>query len=139
MSTYSVLWPIHAVLMGLSFLLMFTAMSIARYQKKKRWWYTIHKRLNLIGAGAAAIGMVIAVIMVALSHGVHIASLHAVLGVLTFILVIVTPIIGYGIRSPKVNPTYKKQVRIVHHWLGRFTLLSIALTIFFGLQIAGLI
>jgi hypothetical protein len=118
---------------------MFTAMSIARYQKKKRWWYTIHKRLNLIGAGAAAIGMVIAVIMVALSHGVHIASLHAVLGVLTFILVIVTPIIGYGIRSPKVNPTYKKQVRIVHHWLGRFTLLSIALTIFFGLQIAGLI
>ncbi|MDZ7794797.1 MAG: hypothetical protein U5P10_14245 [Spirochaetia bacterium] len=34
MSTYSVLWPIHAVLMGLSFVLMFAAMSIARYQKK---------------------------------------------------------------------------------------------------------
>ena len=139
MSIYSVLWPIHAVLMGIAFVLMFTAMGIARYQKKKRWWYTLHKRLNLIGAVAAVIAMVIAVIMVSLSHGVHIASLHALLGLLTFILVIATPIIGFGIRSQKVKPKFKKQVRIVHHWLGRITLLSMAVTIFFGLQIAGLI
>ena len=139
MSIYSVLWPIHAVLMGLSFVLMLTAMSIARYQKKKSWWYTLHKRLNLIGAGAVVTAMVIAVIMVSLSHGVHIASLHAVWGVVTFALVIATPIIGFGIRSRKVKPTYKKQVRVLHHWLGRITLLSMAVTIFFGLQIAGLI
>src|SRR6056297_278720 len=139
MSIYSVLWPIHGVLMGIAFVLMLTAMSIARYQKKKRWWYQVHKRLNLIGAVAAVIAMVIAVIMVSLSHGVHIASLHALLGLLTFILVIATPIIGFGIRSQRVKPKFKKQVRIVHHWLGRITLLSMAVTIFFGLQIAGLI
>ncbi|MDZ7794796.1 MAG: hypothetical protein U5P10_14240 [Spirochaetia bacterium] len=95
--------------------------------------------MNLIGAGAVVTAMVIAVIMVSLSHGVHIASLHAVVGVLTFALVIATPIIGFAIRSRKVKPTYKKQVRIVHHWLGRITLLSMALTIFLGLQLSGLI
>lgn len=139
MLTYSTLWPIHAVLMGIAFVLMLTAMIVARYQKKKPWWYPVHKRLNLIGAGAAVIGIMIAVLMVSLSHGVHLASLHALLGLLTFILVIATPLIGFGIRSRRVKPKFKKQVRIVHHWLGRITLLSMALTIFLGLQLSGLI
>jgi Kef-type K+ transport system membrane component KefB len=139
MQTYAILWPIHGVLMGLSFLLMLTAMLIARYAKKRRWWYTVHKRLNITGALGAAVALIIAVVMVSLSHGYHLLSTHAILGAVTFLFIVVTPFFGFAIRSRKVPPARKKAVRHIHHWLGRTTLLLMAVTIFFGLSISGIL
>ncbi len=139
MLSYSVLWPIHGILMGLAFFLMLAAMLIARYGKKKRWWYTVHKRLNITGSLGAVAAMVIAVIMVSLSHGIHLASTHAVLGAVTFLFIVLTPLLGFGIRSRRVKPAYKKKVRTVHHWFGRITLVLMAVTLYFGLRISGLI
>jgi Kef-type K+ transport system membrane component KefB len=125
--------------MGAAFITMLAAMFIARYGKKKRWWYTVHKRMNIGGAVAAAAAMIIAVIMISLSHGYHLVSLHAILGAVTFLFIVLTPLIGLGIRSRKVKPVYKKKIRILHHWFGRATLVLMAVTIYFGLRISGLL
>lgn len=140
MQYYSILWPIHGTLMALAFLAMLVSMFIARYGKKKiTGWYQKHKWTNLLGAIGAAVAMIIAGVMVSLSHGVHLVSSHAVLGVITFLLIVITPIVGFGIRSPKVKPVLKKKVRYIHHWLGRITLVLMAVTIYYGLSMSGLV
>lgn len=140
MQYYSVLWPIHGTLMALAFLAILTSMFIARYGKKKvSGWYGKHKWTNLIGSIGAAVAMIIAGVMVSLTHGLHFVSTHAVLGGITFLLIVITPIAGFGIRSRKVKPALKKKVRYIHHWLGRLTLVSMAVTIYYGLSISGLI
>ena len=139
MQTYSVLWPVHGALMALAFLLMLAATLIARYGKKKRWWYSAHKWMNISGALGAALAMIIAVIMVSLAHGYHLVSTHAILGAITFLFIVITPLLGFSIRSRRVKPAYKKKIRIFHHWSGRITLVLMAVTIYFGLQISGLL
>jgi len=140
MQYYTVLWPIHGILMALAFLAMLLSMFIARYGKQKiTGWYKKHRMINLIGVIGAAIAMIIAGGMVSLSHGMHIASAHAVLGVITFLLIVITPIAGFGIRSRKVEPSLKKKLRYIHHWLGRLVLVLMAVTIFYGLRISGMI
>jgi len=140
MQYYSVLWPIHGTLMAFAFLAMLVSMSVARYGKKSiTGWYRKHKWINLVGAIGAAAAMIIAGLMVSLSHGFHLVSTHAVLGLFTFLCIVITPIVGFGILSRKVKPALKKKVRYIHHWLGRLTLVLMAVTIYYGLSISGLI
>jgi len=139
MSVYSLLWPIHAVLMGVSFLGILTASFIARYGTKKRWWFSVHKGINIGSASGVAAAIGIAAVMISLTHGYHLSNLHAITGLITFMLIILTPVQGFGIRSEKVKPEIKKKLRIAHRWSGRITLLLMAVTIYFGLTLAGIV
>ena len=137
MNIYSILWPIHAVLMGLSFLAMLTGMFISRYGKGKKWWLKTHRGLGTGGGIGAVIALVIATIMVSVSHGYHLSSPHSIIGLITIVLIILTPLIGSRMLKPKASG--KKVLRVVHRWIGRVTLVMMAATILFGLRIAGII
>jgi hypothetical protein len=134
---YSVLWPVHAILMGAAFLAMLIGMFISRYGKGKKWWFKTHRWLGRGGSMGALVALILSVVMISFTHGAHLSSLHAVLGAITIVLLLITPFLGA--RMMKREAKNKKAVRIVHRWMGRATLVMMAVTILFGLRISGLI
>lgn len=140
MDTYSILWPIHAILMGAAFLLILGGMLISRYGKKKKWWLKTHKSFESIGSIGAVAALILAVIMIAATHGYHLSKTHSIFGLITVILLLGTPFMGYWMTNPKGGKAeLKKKLRIIHRWVGRVTILLMAVTIIFGLQLAGIL
>lgn len=128
---YAGFLPIHAILMSVSFLLMLSGMIISRYLKKRRWWLKVHRAVGLTGGITGILGIVIAAYMVGATTGIHLRVGHSIVGLITVLVIILTPILGFVIFSAK--PEYKKRVRLFHRWSGRITLIMMAVTITFGL------
>lgn len=139
MGVYSVLWPIHAILMGVSFAAMATGIIIAVFLKKKKWRLEVHKNLGYGGAICAVAALVLAVVMISLTHGAHISSIHAIFGTITIVFIIIAPALATIMYKSKAKPQTKKGLRIVHIYVGVIALALMTVTIFFGLRIAGII
>jgi hypothetical protein len=125
-------WIIHASLMVLGFLLMLTAMIIARFYKDTPWWFKRHKRIAPLGAAISVVGLIMAFIMVSMSSGEHFTIPHHILGLLAVIYAIITPILGIAQFKIKKN---KKKIRAAHRWSGRITITLMALNIIFGISL----
>ncbi len=123
--------------MGLSFLAMLTGMFISRYGKGKKWWLKTHRRLGTGGGIGALVALVIATIMVSVSHGYHLSSSHSIVGLITIVFIIITPLIGSRMLKPKASG--KKVLRVIHRWIGRITLVLMAVTVLFGLRVSGIL
>ena len=130
------LWPYHAVLMTIGFILMICAVIAARFFRKKRWWLKVHRPLGGIAAVSVISALVIAIIMVSNSHGSHFSEPHTYIGGLTLLLAISTPILGY--MQFKIR-NKRELLRNLHRWSGRITLFLMSLTILGGLSLAGVI
>jgi protein-S-isoprenylcysteine O-methyltransferase Ste14 len=138
--TYSILWPIHAILMGVSFLLILSGMMISRYGKKKKWWLKTHRSFGSIGSIGAVAALILAVVMISVTHGYHLSNTHGIFGLITVVLLLVTPFMGYWMTSPKGGSAeVKKKLRVIHRWIGRVTILFMAVTTIFGLQLSGIL
>ncbi len=132
---YEYLWRIHAVLMASSFLAMVTGIVVSLLFKKKKWRFKVHKRLGIYAGSSGIAALVIAGTMVQIYNGVHFTSLHALLGGISAVLLIVTPQLGLAIMRVKK----KKPVRLIHKTLGYVTALMMGLTIFSGLLFMGIL
>jgi hypothetical protein len=129
---------VHIGLMVASVFSMFAAVSVARYFKKNKWWFKVHKGLNGASVGLALTGFAVAAIMVQQSGGPHFRVGHGVLGAFVLILVLIAPTLGFAIFKSKNKssiPTLKK----AHRWLGRTTAIGMAITAIVGLSLIGLI
>jgi hypothetical protein len=81
-------------------------------------------------------GMTVAVAMVSQSGEGHVKVPHAWLGMATVFVAVTTPILGqlqFKIRARI------QQLRIMHRWFGRLTLVMVLLTLLSGLRTAGVI
>ena len=126
--------------MGVSFLLILSGMMISRYGKKKKWWLKTHRAFGSIGSIGAVAALILAVVMISITHGYHLSNTHGIFGLITVVLLLVTPFMGYWMTSPKGgSPEVKKKLRVIHRWIGRVTLLLMAVTIIFGLQLSGIL
>lgn len=134
---YSELWPVHAVLMSVSFVLLLAGMIISGFFKKKRWWLKVHKRLQWIGGISGIAGLATAVLMVSVSTGVHFRLPHSISGLFGIVLIIANLALGLAIF--KVKTENKKRIRILHRWTGRILLGLMAAVIIMGLIIAGIL
>jgi hypothetical protein len=134
---YAQLWPVHAVMMSLSFVVMLFGMNISAFFKKKRWWLALHRRLQLIGTICGIAGFSTAFYMVSVSTGAHFRLLHSIAGLLGIALIIASLTLGYAIFKAKKER--KKSVRLLHRWIGRIMLIDTAFTIIMGLSIAGIL
>lgn len=134
---YTQLWPVHAILMSLSFALMLCGMIVSRFFKKRRWWLMIHRCLQWTGGIIGIVGLATSIYMVSVSTGVHFRVLHSIFGLIVIGLIIFTPILGYSIF--KVKPEKKSSLRLMHRWTGRTTLVLMAATIVMGLLVAGIL
>lgn len=128
----------HIALMASSILAMFTAVAIARYFRKKKWWLKVHKAFNGASIGLALSGFVVAAIMVQQSGGPHFRVGHGVAGGLVLLLALAAPVLGFAIfksKNKSTIPAFKK----AHRWTGRVSAVGMASTALLGLSLLGLI
>jgi hypothetical protein len=127
------LWPYHASLVILGFLLLVWGMTFAR--RKEKGWLKKHKLLGISGAAFALAGVMMAAYMVSAASQEHLRVPHAYLGSFVILLLIITPALGLlQLRAAKEN---KAKIKRVHRLFGRIALLLMALNILFGLLIVS--
>jgi len=119
------LWPYHASLAVLAFLLLVWGMTVAR--RKGPGWLKKHRILGVSGAALAVSAMAVAAYMVSAASQEHLRLPHAHL--------IVNPLLGF--IQLRVGTDLGRRMRRVHRFLGRAALLLMALNILFGMIIVG--
>jgi hypothetical protein len=136
---YSLLYPVHAILMGTAFVLLFVGMFFPRYFKGKKWWLKTHRRIGIAGGVIGVVGVALAVYMISQTTRIHLRVLHSYIGLITIVSMIFMPLLGHFMLKIRGNPARAKQARAVHRWVGRATLLFMAATIVMGLLQAGIL
>lgn len=135
-SLYGLLVPVHAAAMCASFLLLLAGMFFPRFFKHRKWWLKVHRRIGAAGGVLGLLGVGLATYTVARTTGVHLRLPHSWVGLITLVLIVVTP--TYGQLMLKIRAKGKRY-RSVHRWIGRLTLLAMATTIVLGLFAYGVI
>jgi len=130
------LWPLHAGPLGAGLASMAAAVLIAVFYRKKGWWLRAHRTCGLLGAALSVSGLAVGIYMVEDSTGEHFRVPHAYLGLVTIILLIMTPAIRY--IALRHREKMAKMMR-VHRWAGRATLLLMLLAVITGLFAAGVL
>ena len=129
------LWPLHAALM-VTALVASSVGTYSIYMKGHSWWFRVHKVLGTLGALLGAAGLGIGVYMVSQAGRGHIRVPHAYLGLLTVVLVLVSPVLGILFLKSKAA---KLKIRRVHVWWGRGSMVLVLITILLGLYLVGVI
>jgi hypothetical protein len=127
------LWPYHASLVILGFLLLLWGMTFAR--RKGPGWLKRHRALGAAGSTVAIVGAVTAFYMVSAASSVHFRVPHAYIGAFIVLLLILTP--SFGLLQFKVAAESRGRFRGFHRLLGRALLLLMALNILFGILIVS--
>jgi len=135
MTSYDILWRIHAVLMSISFTALLSGIVISRFYFIKKWRYKTHRKLGITAGITGVAGLLLAFTMVQISSGAHLSSPHTILGAVTGLLLILTPLAGHQIRKARK----KKQMKLSHRTMGYVTLILVALTIISGLLFTGIL
>lgn len=135
-SLYPLLWPFHALFMVTSVILLFAAILMVTYWKKRSGWYRFHRLLAATGAVLAIIGLTIAWYMVSITGGPNFRVFHGIFGAITLTLVFLTLLLGVvrnRVRRHKVT------IRTIHMWAGRLVFVLLVLTILLGIRQAGIL
>ncbi|MGB3943749.1 MAG: hypothetical protein WBK88_03025 [Methanothrix sp.] len=127
------LWPYHASLVILGFLLLLWGMTFAR--RKGPGWLKRHRALGATGSTVAIAGALTAFYMVSAASSVHFRVPHAYIGAFIVLLLMLTP--SFGLLQFKVVAESRGRVRGLHRLLGRALLLLMAVNILFGILIVS--
>ncbi|MBU7026504.1 MAG: hypothetical protein HXS48_06150 [Theionarchaea archaeon] len=130
------LWPIHAGFMSVGFLFMAVAIVNVLNKTPKTSWLTVHKVIGGLGTLCMIIGLATGMYMVSASAGGHLRVYHAYVGVLTIVISVAAPVLGYiTLKWKGHRPTMRK----VHVWCSRIAIVLILVTIVSGLWQAGVL
>jgi hypothetical protein len=130
-----VYWPYHALFMSTGFVLLVAGFFIARFRKTGNWYKT-HMILESGGCACVLVGLFIGIYMVTLSGLPHLRNIHELMGVAVGTMVIITITIGYFIK--RINKS-KNVIRMSHRWLGRISIVLVAINSVLGLLILSVI
>jgi uncharacterized membrane protein YozB (DUF420 family) len=133
---YSRLWPVHAVLMGSSVVLLLVAVWAVTLGRHRKGSFHIHKTAAVTAFVLLAAGLVVAVGMVQASGGPHLRVPHGIFGTVTIVLGFLTGAGGLITTKARAN---RKQLRTVHLWVGRIAIVLFLLTVLAGLRQAGIL
>lgn len=115
---------VHLVFMAATLILVISAAVIVF--RKKKGWFMQHRRVALSGAAAALAGFLAQFIFKWAMQYPHFRSPHAIGGLITLVLLLITPAAGAMI------PKNQKIMRPVHMTLGRITAVAVAATAIMG-------
>jgi hypothetical protein len=122
----SLLLLAHIVFMSITFILVITAVMIAKRRAKN--WLRYHRIYATLGAVSSVLAAMCIVFLKYSHHFSHFQSPHAIAGLITLCLLLLTPILG---RSIAKGP---KQIRAIHKLFGRITSIAIILTVIMGIM-----
>lgn len=111
--------------MAISLVMVTTAVIVVR--RKKAGWFALHRKTASLGVLSALIAFMAEFTFKTAMHYPHIKSPHAIAGLVTLILMVITPIIGSQIAS---NPD---KYRPKHKILGKVTLAAVIITALMGM------
>lgn len=124
----------HAALMAAGWAIAVSAILVAATQRKRRWWFRVHRGLGLSAAVLILAGGAMAVAAVALSTGEHFRSPHTWLGALTVAMAVAAPLLGF--LQFKIRGRAER-LRASHLLGGRFLAGAGLVAILLGLRLAG--
>jgi len=136
MDSYSILWRIHAILMGASFIAMVTGYFIAAFGRKRTWWFKAHRALGTIGGFGALAALALAVIMISAARGLHLSNTHTILGIITIVFITLSLVLPAFFR--RVKKEAKLPLRRIHKGSGVISISAMAASIVFGLSYIGI-
>ena len=114
----------HIALMSIALVLIITAVMIAKRRKKN--WLKLHRACAISGVVSSLIAAACIVTLKFTNGFSHFQSPHAIAGLITLCLLLITPILGASIaKGPK-------PIRAIHRLFGRITSLAIILTVVMG-------
>jgi hypothetical protein len=116
---------LHIFFMATAVILTVTTAIIAR--GKRTGWFVLHRRIAFLGVLSALIAFIAEFTFKTVMHYPHIKSPHSLAGVITIVLLVMTPIVGSLIAS---NP---KSYREIHRILGKITSVAVVITAFIGI------
>lgn len=135
--TAPVLWPYHAIFMAIGFLLALLAVAQI-FGGKGKGWFTRHRMFGLAGGGVLIIGLILGILNVQLSTGIHLRVAHTWVGLAGILLTIA--VLWLGLRWLSLHDiARKKKLRPFHLWLARLDVLLIVTVIVLGLFAAGIL
>lgn len=122
MSIYTI---IHFSLMGIAALLLLAAIFTAR-KKNDPAWLNKHRIRAVSGVIAGIAGALVMFFHKEAASYPHFKSLHAIAGLVTVLLILITPTMGM------ILVRGKETLRPVHRLFGRITFLIVVITALFG-------
>jgi hypothetical protein len=129
------LWPFHAALMSVGFLLMIVAVANVYSRTSDLRWLKAHKIAGAFSSAIIVCGLIVALYMVSQTGGAHFRVYHAYIGGLALLFSVATPFLGYtALKKPPIRPT-----RTLHVWMSRTTIVLIVITLISGLLQAGVL
>lgn len=131
------LLPVHISAMALAGMSLIIGGLIARYRKgKSKKWLRQHKTFQWSGTIFAVIGVATSIVMVEVTFGTHLNAPHSIIALVSLCLILLAIVVAYGFLKRK---KHKKELRVMHRWIGRFTILAWLVTILFGFFAAGIL
>lgn len=125
----------HMLLMALGTLCFIAGVGAVIFFRKKNNWLKIHKSFNSAGLFLLCAGIIMAITYVSTTGGKHLDGAHQIIGFITFILTIVTLLLGFYQFKAKDKLT----IRTTHRWSGRLSLLLVIINLMLGLLLAKII
>jgi hypothetical protein len=130
------IWPFHAGLMVIGFILVIFGISFSRRRKSIKGWLKTHRAFGFAAMVFVILGAGTAIAMVSKMTGLHLHSPHAILGAVTALLSLATPIGGYySTKSKTTGPRLKS----IHGFSGYVTAVLVLLAIIAGLFKVGIL
>jgi hypothetical protein len=115
----------HISLMSIALVMVITAAVIAKRRRKN--WLKFHKVCAISGVLSSILAATCIVFLKISHHFSHLDSPHAITGLITLCLLLITPILGASIaKGPK-------PIRALHRLWGRITSIAIILTVVMGI------
>ncbi|MDA3939207.1 MAG: cytochrome b561 domain-containing protein [Spirochaetia bacterium] len=139
MSYYSQILLHMILMMGF---LVFAAAGIitAKYFKKRNpKWLKVHKLLMISGVSSGMLGFIWIFYVVQTGGGVHFTIPHTIFGLVTVLIALTAPILGFRFMSKKTDNSKKPLLRKLHKTIGWFSIILILSTVLTGLILFGII
>lgn len=128
------LLQIHGGLMILTVCTLLTGVLIARFMKKRPWWFKVHRSIAITGVILFLIAIAAIALQITLTERAHLRVPHSWVGLVAFICVLLTPTLGF-LQFKLRNVAAK--LRGFHRWSGRITICLMIINVIFGLLLIG--
>jgi len=128
------LLQIHAGIMILTVCTLLTGALIARFMKKRPWWFKAHRAIAIVGVIFFLLAITAIALQITLTERAHLRVSHSWVGLAALIFVLLTPTLGF-LQFKLRNVATK--LRSLHRWSGRITICLMVINVILGLLLIG--